>query len=260
MVRLASLAHHAMHRFYSTNVSISSRAVSIDDPDELHHLKSVLRLKLGDEVEFVNGQGLLARGILNLLTKTRAEAKIDRVETFSRKTGPRIVLACALPKKAKFEYILEKVTELGVDEIVPLVTERTEVVVGKTKAERKDQRFFRVVLNACKQSRRVWFPEIHPVMTFTDALKTFAGESNALFIPWLGGERSSLKKVFEDTSWMDVAKVVFFIGPEGDFTPQEVALAVKSGAVPLDLGEMVLKVDTAAVAVVAYAKFIFSER
>jgi 16S rRNA (uracil1498-N3)-methyltransferase len=217
-------------------------------------------LKSGDEVEFVNGQGLLARGLLSVVTNTRVEAKIDHVETFSPKTGPRIVLACALPKKAKFEHILEKVTELGVDEIVPLMTERTEVVVGKKKGERKDQRFFRVVLNACKQSRRVWFPEVHPVMSFTDALKTFAGEANALFIPWLSGERSSLKKVFEETCWLDVAKVVFFIGPEGDFTPREVALAIKSGAVPLDLGETVLKVDTAAVAVVAYAKFIFSER
>jgi 16S rRNA (uracil1498-N3)-methyltransferase len=240
-------------RFYSANIAVSSRALSIIDPDELHHLQHVLRLKLGDKVEFVNGQGLLARGVLSLVTKSLVEAKIDQVDAFPRKAGPRIVLACALPKKAKFELILEKATELGVDEVVPVVTERTEVVVGKDTAERKDHRFFRVVLNACKQSRRVWFPEVHSIMPFADALKAFAGENNALFIPWLEGERRFILDALEEPRLRGAERVVFFIGPEGDFTPNEILLSKSFGAMPVSLGKNVLKVDTAALLTLSLA-------
>jgi len=241
------------HRFYSANITVSSKTLSIIDPDELHHLQHVLRLKSGDELELVSGQGLLARGTLSLVTKSRAEVKIEHVDEFPRKAGPRIVLACAFPKKAKFELILEKATELGVDEVVPIVTERTEVVVGKKAAERKDQRFFRVVLNACKQSRRVWFPEIHSVMPFAEALQTFAGEPNALFIPWLEGERRFILDALGEARFKNAARAIFFIGPEGDFTQNEILLAKSFGAMPVSLGQNVLKVDTAALLTISLA-------
>jgi 16S rRNA (uracil1498-N3)-methyltransferase len=231
----------------------------IDDPDELHHLIHVLRLKAGDEVELVNGQGLLAHGALAAVTKASAEVEVDRVEAGSRLEVPRIVLACALPKKAKFELILEKATELGVDEIVPLVTERTEAVIAQDSAKRKHERFFKVVLNACKQSKRLWFPQLHPVTSFQEALASYASPSNRLFIPWLGGERVLINTAMERVRSERPSKIVFFIGPEGDFTPDEVSLAVKAGAQPLDLGETVLKVDTAAVAVLAYARFMVGD-
>ena len=244
-----------MDRFFSASAHASSQNVLIDDPDELHHLKQVLRLKIGDEVQLVNGKGLLVYGTLIDASKQKAVFKATSFMNAPPRQAPLIVLACALPKKAKFEMILEKATELGVDEIIPMVTERTEVIVNKETGIRKEQRFSKVIVNACKQSKRLWFPELHPVMPFEDVIKTFNGDSNALFIPWLKGDRRHIREAFEEGFDRKMARIVFLIGPEGDFTFEEVNFAVKAGAKPLDLGETILKVDTAAVAVVSYAKF-----
>ena len=166
--------------------------------------------------------------------------------------GIRITLACAMPKKAKFETIIEKCTELGVDRIVPLATERTEFVVEGERADKKNERFFRVAMNAAKQCKRLWFPEISAPVTFVQAVKELSQPGAGLFIPWLEGDRMSLSQAL--AARRDVMELVFFIGPEGDFTPEEVQLALKAGALPVSLGENVLKVDTAAMAVVAFAR------
>ncbi|MEI8011913.1 MAG: RsmE family RNA methyltransferase [Candidatus Omnitrophota bacterium] len=240
----------ALPRFFYS-FSDGDKVVCLDDPDEFFHLASVLRLKSGDAVEIVNGRGCLAAATLREVSRSSAILDMGVVSVVPMKSFPVLTLACAVPKKAKFETIIEKCTELGVDRIVPLLTARTENDIRGEKAGNKLARYRKVVLNAAKQCRRLWFPEIMAPVGFPKALTMLSGSRKALCIPWLEGSRVPLSSVL--TSFPDIDEIIFFIGPEGDFTPAEVAEAVRLGAVPVTLGENVLKVDTAAIAVVSWA-------
>ncbi len=116
----------SMHRFYCPEANLSSKEIAITNKDELHHLRDVLRLKANAEVFLFDGKGREASGILLAVTSKQADIQISSVKQF-RPQKPLIILACALPKKTKFEWIVEKATELGVDEIIPIKTIRTEV-------------------------------------------------------------------------------------------------------------------------------------
>jgi 16S rRNA (uracil1498-N3)-methyltransferase len=250
-----------MHRFCCCSLEPSQKQVRIDDPVEVHHIVRVLRLHPGDEVELINGRGALARGRLLGSSKSVVEVEVLAYDEKPRANMPRVILACAIPKKSKFDDILEKSTELGVDEVVPIVTDRTEVSPSKEAVGRMEARFNNVIVSASKQCKRLWFPTVHPVMRFEAAVDMLVKDGNALFIPWLEGERAPLKEALSEVrSQKSDAKgqrsaVVFFIGPEGDFTSVEAAYAKSHGAVPVSLGDTVLRVDTAAIAVVAYAHF-----
>ena len=239
------------HRFF-TPFQRTDQKVILKDADEFKHLTKVLRLKKGDDVELINGQGGLARGIIEEIKKDSVVIGLHEVSFIPQRAGVVITLACAIPKRAKFETIIEKCTELGVDRIIPLITERTEFLLEGERADKRTERFRRVAVNAAKQCKRSWFPDITAPVLFKQAIEALSGQDVAFFIPWLEGERFPLSQALAQRSQMK--GFVFFIGPEGDFTPEEVQLALKAGALPVSLGENVLKVDTAAMAVVAFAR------
>jgi 16S rRNA (uracil1498-N3)-methyltransferase len=239
------------HRFF-TPFQKTDQKVILEDGDEFQHLSKVLRLKEGDAVELINGQGVLAHAVVQEIRKASAVIALHEVSCVPRHAAVKITLACAIPKRAKFETIIEKCTELGVDRIVPLMTERTEFFLDGERADKKSGRFARVAINAAKQCKRVWFPEISEPMVFMTAIKELSSPHAGLFIPWLEGERITLDQALAEKAGMK--EFVFFIGPEGDFTADEVGAALKAGALPVSLGETVLKVDTAAMAVVAFAR------
>jgi 16S rRNA (uracil1498-N3)-methyltransferase len=239
------------HRFF-TLFQKTDQKVILEDGDEFQHLSKVLRLKKGDDVELINGQGGLAKGFVEEIRKTSAVIALHEMSFVLQPAAVRITLACAIPKRAKFETIIEKCSELGVDRIVPLITERTEFLIDGERADKKAERFARVMMNAAKQCKRLWFPEISAPVPFIAAVKELSHPDAGLFIPWLEGDRISLDQALAQKAGMK--EFVFFIGPEGDFTADEVGLALKAGALPVSLGETVLKVDTAAMAVVAFAR------
>jgi len=242
-----------MHRFYCPKADFSSKNIFITDKDELHHLRDVLRLKKGDEVHLFDGKGREASGNFVAVTSREANVQIHSVTQFERK-GPLIILACALPKKSKFEFIIEKATELGVDEIIPLKTHRTEINLKGDRLDKKILRYQTVAINASKQSKRLIIPTIHPITDFTSVLKHLAKTTTPI-IPSLSGERKNLLNTFKNIP--SPKAVSFLIGPEGDFTPEEYALAQEEGCIPVSLGETVLKVETAAICALSCANLFF---
>ena len=238
------------HRFY-TSFQTTDQNIILKDADEFQHLTKVLRLRKGDDVELINGRVALAKGVVNEVGKTTVNIALHDISFAPLSTHVTITLACAIPKKSKFETIIEKCTELGVDRIVPLITERTEFIGDEDRSEKKRERFERVAVNAAKQCKRLWFPEIFAPVPFTQALTELSRPDTGIFIPWLEGDRITLMKAL--ASREQAKEWIFFIGPEGDFTPDEVQMALKVGALPVSLGQNVLKVDTAAMAVIAYA-------
>ncbi|MBN1869626.1 MAG: 16S rRNA (uracil(1498)-N(3))-methyltransferase [Candidatus Omnitrophica bacterium] len=242
-----------MHRFYCLEGNYSSDQIAITNKEELHHLRNVLRLKKEAHINLFNGKGMEASGILLAVSSQKAEVQITSVKE-SKQKKPEFILACALPKKSKFEFIIEKATELGVDEIVPLKTQRTGMNLKGDRLITKMSRFQMIAINAAKQSQRNFIPIIHPIMDFSPAIKHLS-KISAMIIPSLMGERRKIFDVFRDLKSPNA--IAFLIGPEGDFTPEEYCQAHKSGCVPVTLGDTVLKVETAAICALSCANLFF---
>ncbi len=243
-----------MHRFYCPTADFASKAIQIVDPDEIHHIKYVLRLAKGAKACVFNGRGEEALASIEHVGENAVRLKVESVRQKANDGLPRLILACAVPKKAKFEFIIEKAVELGVDEIIPLKTKRTEVFFTPDKQGSKQERFRKIALNAAKQCGRADIPQIGPMTPMADALKGLDPHGLAI-IPSLNGQNPHIREVLN--AHPKPARVTFFIGPEGDFTPEEVTLAQKHGCMAVSLGPTVLKVDTAAIAVLALANFYY---
>ena len=241
-----------MHRFYFQNADLLKKTLTVTDPDEIHHVKDVLRLKKGAVVQIFNGQNQEADVVIQSFGQEGLQVSVQAVRQMTLR-APRIILACAPPKKDKFEWIIEKCTELGVDEIIPLKTKRGQVVFSTEKMAGKLSRFKKVAVNAAKQSKRMALPIIHPMTDLAKVLKGLDPKGIHLF-PSLNGHADPIKEaLLKDFSDQPVT---IFIGPEGDFTPEEVRMALDHGCVLVSLGSSVLKVETAAIATVSLVRLL----
>jgi len=241
-----------MHRAFSKNITATSSQIIITEKEEVHHIKNVLRLKACEEITLLNGNYLEALCRIENLSSREITLTVKEVKTYSPE-NPQFILACAIPKKSKFEMIIEKATELGVNRIIPLLTERTEVILKGDKAEKKRERFEAVALNAAKQSKRVSIPIIETPINLKTALETI-GENTRRIIPSLQPETQPLADVLKKES--TEGSLCFFIGPEGDFTEEEYALANASGCIAVTLGKTTLKVETAAICALSCANIL----
>ncbi len=241
-----------MHRFYLPNENFTTKWVDITDPSELHHLKNVLRAQPGQKVALFNGKGKEAIASITKVEGQKIQFEIQNILSKKETSQLQLILACALPKKGKFETIIEKTTELGIDEIIPLITQRTEIRLKKEAQEKKLKRFQTVAINAAKQSKRTEIPQIHSFTTFPDVLKELRAKNITIIILSLQNPQNTLKAVLEKHP--ESTKTAFLIGPEGDFTKEEYALAEKNQCIPVTLGKTVLKVETAAICAIACAR------
>jgi 16S rRNA (uracil1498-N3)-methyltransferase len=242
-----------MHYFYVSE-KISGCSVSISDAEQIHHLKNVLRLKIGDEVFVFDGDGTQYSGQIAGIERERAVLRITARKEKKPSTF-KLTIACALPKKAKMDEIIDKLTQLGVDTIIPLMTERV-VVRPNEKDDHLYKRWQKIALNASEQSQRGRLPVIHKVKDFKELMEE-SNQYSLKLIPTLEGERQTIQTAVSAHS---MANILVLIGPEGDFSFQEVQQARECGFIPVSLGENVLRVDTAAIAVASYLKLALCEK
>jgi 16S rRNA (uracil1498-N3)-methyltransferase len=163
-----------------------------------------------------------------------------------------LTVACAVPKKCKIDDSIDKVTQLGVYRIIPLATERVIVKFEKNKEDSRLVRWRRIALSASQQSQRNSLPIVDP-LTDIKVLLSNVRDFDLKLIPTLGGKRKDLSEVIVENK---VKNILVLIGPEGDFTENEVSLAISSGCIPISLGDLVLRVDTAAIAVASFIKLL----
>jgi len=241
-----------MHRFFCPHNDLEQEIIPITDRKEIHHLQNVLRLKPREQIRLFDGRDKEIVGTIVTMNNNKVEIRRDYVFPKTHQRGIDVVLACAIPKRAKFEFIIEKCTELGVNEIIPLKTERTEIALNTERLEKKVDRYRTVAVNAAKQSGRVHIPRILPITT-TPKIFQDTDQQSLRFIASLSRERQNLFETLQKKNLKDFKRIVFFIGPEGDFTPGEISKALESGCIPISLGNNVLKVDTAAICVISFA-------
>ncbi|MFA5093434.1 MAG: RsmE family RNA methyltransferase [Candidatus Omnitrophota bacterium] len=240
-----------MNRFYIAIINPLDKYVNLIDPLQLHHLRDVLRIKPKEVVGLFDS---LSNEYIALV----AEVKEDLVKfeikekKLAQKSGVELTVACAIPKNVKMDDIVDKLTQIGVACIIPLETQRVVVKLDQAKKLEKQQRWEKISLSAIKQSQRNQFVEIKPVTKFKDLIFKL-GEYDLKLIPTLADNRQTLKSIFNDLG-QNIKSAIVLIGPEGDFTPEEVLLAKSAGFIPVDLGPGVLRVDTAAIAVASFIK------
>ena len=240
-----------MHCFYLEDPIIGEQA-AISDADQLHHLGDVLRLKTGDQVKVFDSAGQEFLCSITTITKQQALLKVIERKVV-RPAQFKLAVACALPKKSGLDDIVDKLTQIGVDTIIPLLTERVMVKTEEAQGSRLE-RWRKIARSAAEQSQRNTLPAIPGILSFKDLLSESSGYDLKV-IPTLEGGRQSLQKVLAEKM---PASVLVLIGPEGDFTPQEVEQAVSAGFQPVTLGNNVLRVETAAIAAAAYIKLAIS--
>jgi 16S rRNA (uracil1498-N3)-methyltransferase len=241
-----------MQRLFCSSQDIIDGKIIISDARVAHHIKDVLRVKADEEVTVCDDKG----NIYSCLIESRSAKKIvlaikgkqDAVTT----ARLMIAAACAIPKNSRFDDIIDKLTQVGVDKIIPMLTERVVVKLDKRKELLRLNRWQRVALSAAGQSQRNSLPEISPVKSFRQVIDESAGTGYDLkLIPALTGDRKTLKQVLGN---YQPKSALFLIGPEGDFTGKEVSEAVAAGFIPVSLGDFVLRVETAAVAVASFLR------
>lgn len=238
-----------MRRFYCPSKDIRDGCAFIRDSREAHHIKNVLRLKPDDAVIVFSDNGCEYLGKIFQINPENIIVKIKAAKKPSlNMQNIRLTIACAIPKKAKIDEIVDKLIQLGVARIIPLITERTIVRWDAKIKSRHLERWQKIALSASKQSQRNVLPVIEPVENI-DTLLSRPLDFDLKLIPTLEGERKALREVISAGS---PQSVLVLIGPEGDFTPGEVRSAKKAGFIPVSLGDLVLRVDTAAIAVASF--------
>jgi 16S rRNA (uracil1498-N3)-methyltransferase len=248
-----------MHRFFIAPELVKEMGVYLSLPKELtHQVRDVLRLNLGEKLILLDNQGneILA----TVESSGRAGVVVQLLERHAGKPASpiRIILCQGLLKSARFEWILEKGTELGVATFVPILCQRSTAGLADAGSA-KIQRWQRILQEATEQCRRTTLPELLPIRSLSQMLKEIPTGSLAI-MPWEEAEGRTLRDVLASVR-MRVAGVVIpqtillFIGPEGGLTAEEVTLARAHGVQIVTLGPRILRAETAALASVASVMF-----
>ncbi len=234
-------------RFYVPAQSISADTAVLP-PEQAHHLRDVLRLAVGDRVELFDGRGNSYTGII---TDNSREVRIGGLERQVSPPAPqpRLTLAPALIKSDRFDWMLQKATELGADEFIPLATRFTNVRIPAQRLEGRLQRWKRIVMEAARQCGRENVPDVLQPMEFTRFLAAERSAVRARCLFFEGAGRLLVPDCAEPGG------AVLCIGPEGGWDQSEVDAAASAGFQVFSLGQSILRSETAALAAVALFRF-----
>lgn len=232
------------HRFFIKPAAIQAAEVRIDG-GSAHQIRTVLRLQAGNEIVVLDNSG---REWLVKLTQLDKQGVVGRVvEERQAQAEPKLHLTLyqATLKAGKLEWILQKGTELGVSEFVPVICRRS-VVREALSLEKKRSRWESIIREAAEQSGRGKLPRLRPPLTLPEAVEQ-ARSVDMILMPWEKTVEPSLRQML---TAVQLEWVALFIGPEGGFTPDEAQLAQAAGAKLVTLGPRILRAETAALAAV----------
>lgn len=235
------------HRVFAED--LTGQTVRVDDT-EAHHLLNVLRLKCGDSVELFDGTGTIATGTIEATTRRSADVRVVFRRVVPPSPQPEIIVAAAPPKGERLRWMVEKLTEIGVDELVLLETRHSVVLPGETKLEKLRAN----VIGACKQSGRSRLMRLRGPVTLRALLTDYGGRKPDHRVimahpdPAADTVNSDSGHVPRDT----FRTVLLLIGPEGGFSQDEVGDAHSAGAEICRWPGHILRIETAAMVFAAH--------
>ncbi|MFP6906896.1 MAG: RsmE family RNA methyltransferase [Verrucomicrobiota bacterium] len=224
-----------MHRcFYTEPVELGAEATI--EGEEARHLMQSLRARVGEMVELLNGKGRRVRAEIIHRERRSLRCRVLAVDELPR-PAVSITLVQALPKSGKFDLVLQKAVELGVDGILPLISDHT------IRRADKPQRWQAVCLSAMKQSGNPWLPVIYPATDVEGFIRSGVSDIERLLLADLNADAGTLKQALKTPA----SSIACLVGPEGDFSRKELGCLREAGAVPVSLGAHVLRSETAAI-------------
>lgn len=240
-----------MVRFFIKEEQKVNDEIVIRGPD-VKHIGKVLRLSKGETIEVFDGSGRQYVVRLERVGKEEVRGVIVKRCLASRDTFPQIIVGQGIPKGKKLDFVIQKLTELGIHSFVPLLTERTILRLDPLTQKAKLSRWQRIALEASKQSRRFFPPHIDDIMT----LQEFCASSQECDLKLLLWEEEGERELKEALmSPLQRKRVAILVGPEGGFSQEEAMIAQRYGFVPVSLGHSILRTETAALAVVAIVQY-----
>lgn len=234
--------------------------------EDVKHIRNVLRSNPGDSIELSDGAGMDYTAEIESLEKDHISAKITGSERNQSEPPVLVTLFQGVPKADKMDYIIQKCVELGINRIVPVLTERTVVRFDNARdAASKTARWQRIALEAAKQCDRGIVPEVCEPVRLDQALKLAEacdlrilpyeeethGSLRKLLIKRQGGNRTDPSEAADGNKGPEPLKVAVFIGPEGGFAPNEAEKAAQRGFASVTLGPRILRTETAGIAVLS---------
>ena len=232
-----------MHRFYIAPENWNPDDLVLTGP-EAHHCRNVLRLALHDQAVLFNGRGHAITA--EIIASDAAQIRLRKLE--ETQTPPlrcHITLGQAIPKGKNMDLIVQKAVELGTSEIVPIISDRTIVRLGEREGLSKQIKWKTIAIEAAKQCGQNWLPEVQKPRTLAQFLQD-RRRFDLQLIASLQFDATHLKEILAGERDRP-GSVLILVGPEGDFTSTELAMARASGCRPLTLGPIVLRVETAAI-------------
>ncbi|RPE00053.1 16S rRNA (uracil(1498)-N(3))-methyltransferase [Aureibaculum marinum] len=233
-----------MQLFYTPDITTTSDSFSFDKAESRHIVK-VLRKKLGDPLYITNGKGHLFTSEITVSSDKNCSVKIIEVKTKEKPWKYNLHIALAPTKNIdRFEWFLEKATEIGIDEITPILCDHSERKIIKT------DRLKRILESAMKQSLKYQLPKLNALTPFSEFIDTTTN-SNLFIAHCENTQKKNLKEALEPNK-----NATILIGPEGDFSTEEIKKALNKGYQPISLGESRLRTETAGVVAVNAVSFI----
>jgi len=237
-----------MHRFYIEK--FDGNSITLTDSEQLHRIRDVLRLKAGDAVIIFDRAGHEYKAVTVSIGKKQVELNLTPVNR-QRSNNTKLTVACAIPKGSRMDDIIDCLTQLGVERIIPMLTDRVVVKLDSAAMQVRLLRWQKIAQSAAQQCQRSSVPVISPVTDVKDVIAN-SQDFDLKLIPHLSGKRKLMKDIIAKPR---PKNIIVLIGPEGDFTPEEVEMALHNGFTPVSLGDTVLRVATAAIAIASYIKF-----
>lgn len=219
--------------FYKEDINENAESIFLDE-NTSKHIVQVLRMTIGEQLQLTNGKGNLYTVIIADDNRKKAAIKILSSIAHRPPAKKNTIGISLLKNSSRFEWLLEKATELGISEIIPLICERTE------KQHFRTDRMKNILISAMLQSQQTWLPVLNEPVKFTDIVTKISGEQK--FIAHCEDSKSK-KKLSGD--FHPFNNVTILIGPEGDFTKDEIEAALQNNFIPVSLGDTRLRTETA---------------
>ncbi|MBP7174847.1 MAG: 16S rRNA (uracil(1498)-N(3))-methyltransferase [Thermoclostridium sp.] len=252
-----------MHRFLIKPDDVDKDSLTLTG-DDAKHMLQVLRFKPGDVFLAFDATGYEYEAEVASIGKSSVTGKIIKAWRPETEPEKNVILFQGIPKADKMDWIIQKSVELGVREIIPMVTQYSVIRMNERGLDGKLERWNRISREACKQSGRVRVPEVKAPMLYSDAVKLWSErvkeETNALTVYCYENEgKKCLKDLLICYNIDDSRTAGIFIGPEGGFSEGEVQLAQEHRFNPVSLGKRILRTETAAIAVLSVIMFEIGE-
>ena len=233
-----------MHRCHIDTERLLSGSILLNR-EESRHLKTVLRAQPGAAIQLFDGCGHTRNAIIDSVEKNAIALAPDGDARLHSKPRCALSLFVCISKGKRMDWTVEKAVELGASRIFPIISERTVVRLSASERQNKAERWQRIAIDALRQCGGTWLPEIHIPVDFTDALG-YIPECSPVFTAALSDDSIAMRNALQKID-APPGQSGWFVGPEGDFTAQELEQLRGAGTTFVSLGENVLRAETAAV-------------